>query len=246
MISNTTQNFAGKEKIAKTINFNYDKADIIDYVFSRCDPKPKSFADLGGVWGVDGAYTLYTLSKHYVERAYLVDAHFNDRVSEAARTFKNLNCLEGNFGDTAVAAKVGKVDAVFMFDILLHQVSPNWDDVMAMYAEQTNYLIILNQQWPRNKTIRLLDLGLDTYVRTVPGALNHPVYNALYDNLDEIHPQHNRPWRDVHHIWQWGIIDEDLIKAANNLGFRMLYYKDCGFFPNSNIFRNRAFVFQKK
>jgi len=246
MITTDIQNAAILPQQGKTIKFNYDKAEIIDYVFSRCSPKAKSFADLGGVWGVDGAYTLYALRKHQVERACLVDTHFNDRVKAAADQLSNLHCIEGNFGDPLVAQRVGKVDAIFMFDVLLHQVNPHWDDVMELYADRARYLVILNQQWPGQETTRLLDLGPETYLNTVPGALGNPVYATLFDKINDIHPHHNRPWRDVHHIWQWGIVDSDIIATAERLGFKMLFYKDCGYFPNSTIFRNRAFVFEKQ
>jgi hypothetical protein len=39
-------------------SFNFDKKDLIDYVYRRCQPIPLSFADLGGVWNVDGKYPL--------------------------------------------------------------------------------------------------------------------------------------------------------------------------------------------
>ncbi|MEI6502812.1 MAG: hypothetical protein WCP21_17520, partial [Armatimonadota bacterium] len=50
-----------------------DKIDLIDLAFSRFDLH--SFADLGGVWGVEGGYTFHALEKHDVSAAALVDTH---------------------------------------------------------------------------------------------------------------------------------------------------------------------------
>ena len=41
-----------------------DKLDLIDFAFSRFGLH--SFADLGGVWRVEGGYTFYTLDKYDV------------------------------------------------------------------------------------------------------------------------------------------------------------------------------------
>ena len=48
--------------------------------------------------------------------------------------------------------------------------------------------------------------------------------------MHEMHPQHKRPWRDIHNVWQWGITDRDLVSKLEGLGFRMQYYKNCGRF----------------
>ena len=48
-----------------------DKLDLIDFAFSRFNLH--SFADLGGVWRVEGGYTFYALDKYDVSVAALVD-----------------------------------------------------------------------------------------------------------------------------------------------------------------------------
>lgn len=50
-------------------NINLDKKELTDYTFRRRNPPPHSFADLGGVWNVDGVYTFYTLSEYGANRA---------------------------------------------------------------------------------------------------------------------------------------------------------------------------------
>lgn len=220
------------------------KLDLIDYAFPRFSLQ--SFADLGGVWGVEGGYTFHALSKHNVTAAALVDTHPTQIVKNRARSFPNLRLIAGNFGDEAVARQVGKVDAVLFFDVLLHQVNPNWDRVLETYAEQTRCFVIYNQQWiGPGQQVRLLDLGEDEYFKNVPHDRTEEPYVSLFGKLDEKHPDHDRPWRDVHHIWQWGITDVDLHTKMASLGFRMQFMKNCGRFGQLQNFENHAFVFTK-
>ncbi len=60
----------------------------------------------------------------------------------------------------------------------------------------------------------------------------------------EIHPQHQRIYRDIHNIWQWGITDEDLIGKMSALGFKLLFYKNAGKLFNLENFESHAFVFK--
>ena len=94
-------------------NFNQDKKELIDFVCERVVRRPMSFADLGGVWGVDGAYTRYTLQRHGASRAVLVDTNFTDKVIQVAPSFPALTLVKGNFGDPATAERVGNVDAIY-------------------------------------------------------------------------------------------------------------------------------------
>ncbi len=227
-------------------NFVLDKKDLIDHVFTKCTPQPKSFADLGGVWGVHGAYTFYALEAHKPARAVLVDTDFTDPCVTRAKGFPALTLLPGNFGRPEIAEAVGEVDAVFMFDILLHQVKPGWDALLELYASRTRYFVIFNQQWTGpGRAVRLLDLGREEYFKNVPHSPNEPLYKDLFDRLDTIHPQHQRPWRDVHNIWQWGITDEDLVEKMQALGFEKVYYAKCGRFGSLPNIENHAFVFRR-
>ena len=150
-------------------NFNQDKKELIDFAYERLTPRPMAFADLGGVWGVDGAYTRYTLQRYGAARAVLVDTNFTDKVIEVAPSFPSLTLVKGNFGDPATAERVGNVDAIFLFDVLLHQVKPDWDQVLAMYAPRTRLFVVYNQQWVGgHRTIRLVDLPRDQYFANVP------------------------------------------------------------------------------
>ena len=65
--------------------------------------------------------------------------------------------------------QVGRVDAIFLFDVLLHQVAPDWDTILEMYAKNVRVFGIYNQQWTgADTTVRLLDLGEEEYFRNVP------------------------------------------------------------------------------
>lgn len=225
-------------------NFNLDKKDLIDHVFTECSPAPRSFADLGGVWGVDGAYTYYALKTYGIDRAVLTDTDLSAASIARAVEHPALSLVEGNFGRPEIAERVGEVDAIFLFDILLHQVDPDWDALLELYAARTRYFVIFNQQWTgAGRRVRLLDLGREEYFKNVPHLAAEPPYTDLFEKLDTVHPQHQRVWRDVHNIWQWGITDEDLEEKMRSLGFRRLYYRNCGRFGSLPNTENHAFVF---
>ncbi len=230
--------------------FRLDKGELIDYVFTRCSPRPTSFADLGGVWGVQGAYTFYALERHQPETGVLVDAKVTAEVMDKAAEHPQLQLVNGNFGTESIASKVSGVDAIFLFDVLLHQVNPDWDRILEVYAETAKYLLIYNQQWTGEKTVRLLDLGRDEYFRNTPREptdvlYRDTLYQDLFDKMHEPHPKHQRPWRDIYSVWQWGISDADLIATVEALGFRLQYYKNCGRFGELPNFENHAFVFKR-
>ena len=107
-------------------------------------------------------------------------------------------------------------------------------------------MVIFNPQWIKTEsTIRLLDLGENEYFQNVPANKEEGAYNKLFQKLNQIAPEYNRKWRDIHHIWQWGITDTDLIKKIKSLGFRMQYFRNYGQFENLKNFENHAFVFSK-
>jgi hypothetical protein len=56
----------------------------------------------------------------------------------------------------------------------------------------------------------------------------------------------DRPWRDFPGIWQWAITDADLETKVSQLGFKLVYRRDCGRFGRLRNFRNHAFIFTRK
>jgi hypothetical protein len=224
---------------------NPDKKKLIDYVFGRFT-FPASFADLGGVWNVDGAYTFYTLSKYKTEYAFLVDTDFTETVIRKGKRSASLKLIHGNFGEESVAAQIGRVNVIFLFDVLLHQVDPDWDQILEIYSRRTDYFVIYNQQWIGSESsVRLLDLGKEEYFRNIPHGKDDQLYKDLFDKIKEIHPGHKKIWRDIHNVWQWGITDRDLTGKMENLGYKMLWHRNYGRFGSLINFENHGFVFKK-
>jgi hypothetical protein len=217
-----------------------DKVDIIDQAFSSFGIQ--SFADVGAVRAKQGAYTFHALDKYSAEHAVLVDTDITPELVDCAKKYPQLRLVDGNIGNHSVARQVGRVDAIFLFDILLHQVAPDWDAILEMYAKNVRVFGIFNRQWTGSgNTVRLLDLGEEEYFRNIPADKKNEPYKDLFKKLDENHPDAGRPWRDVHSIWQWGITDDDLESTAASLGFKLVYMKWCG--QLGEHFENKAFIF---
>jgi hypothetical protein len=224
--------------------FDYDKKELIDTAFQKVVPHAKSLADLGGVYRIDGAYTFYSLDKYRLRTAFLVDTDFTASVRKRSRQYGNLSLIQDNFGNFNVAKKIERVDVIFLFEVLLHQVNPDWNQILEMYSSITDCFVVFNQQFIRSeKTVRLLDLGFDEYFEHVRVDRESPHYKSLVERTTEIHPQHNRPWRDVHNVWQWGITNTDLMGTMDRLGFTMRYHRNHGQFSNFKSFENHAFIF---
>jgi len=226
-------------------NVNIHKKALIDTAFQTLLPQPTaSFIDLGGVWGVNGAYTFYTLDRYTISQGYLVDTHLNDTVKGKQDQYPHLRLISGNFGSSDVVKQLQPVDAIFLFDILLHQVSPDWDEILEMYAPLTTCFVIYNQQFMASETtVRLLDLGKEQYFENVPFGQDTPLYRDLFENMHAMNTEHQRIWKDIHNVWQWGITDHDLRTKMTSLGFTERYYKNCGQFGKLANFQNHAFIF---
>jgi hypothetical protein len=217
------------------------KTQAIDFAFERLGVR--SFADLGAVWAVDGGYTLYALCRHGAERAVLVDEDITPAVRRHARRHPQLSLVAGNFGAPDMPARVGPVDAVVLFDVLLHQVAPDWDEVLAMYARVASVFVISNPQLTSGgHTLRLLEQGPGRYAQLVPPGTYPP---DIFERLDEMVPGRGRPWRDVHEVWQWGITDNDLLRTMDDLGFAVAYSANLGRWRGIPEIEDHAFVFQR-
>jgi hypothetical protein len=223
-----------------------EKLQLIRHTFNLIQPTPISFADLGGVWKVNAAYTIYTLQKYDIKKAFIVDTHYDRITNKKLKKYDNITKIKGNFGDDSIIEKIGKVDVIYFFDVLLHQVNPDWNEILMKYSKVSNIFIIYNQQLINNeKTIRLTDLPLEKYKKFAPQRKDG-LYNFVYTHRDEINQEYNRPWIDIHNIWQWGITGTDLENTMNNLGFEKVFFKNFGGFSNSAFFEDHAFIFTKK
>jgi hypothetical protein len=217
------------------------KLRALDRAFDRVG-SGGSFADLGGVWAVEAGYTFHVLEHHAPVRAVLVDTGITPTVRQRAEKYPALRLLEQDFGTPEAAQEVGEVDVVALFDVLLHQASPDWDEVLGRYCRQAKAVVVVQPQWVGARTVRLLDLGREEYLANVP-AEQIPVD---FDALDEVHPRYGKPVRDIHEIWQWGITDDDLVGVATAHGLRPVYYEDVGQWGDLPAFAARAFVFLRE
>lgn len=215
------------------------KTRALDFALGRLGAR--SFADLGAVWAVDGGYSFHALRQHPIERAVLVDEDITPAVRREAARHPQLSLVTGNFGDPAMPARVGEVDAVILFDVLLHQVSPDWDEILAMYAQRASCLVVSNPQLTGAvETVRLIELGQERYEQLVPPG----TYPAdLFERLDEPVPGRGRSWRDVHEVWQWGITDDALVDVVGRLGFEQVHSENMGRWRGLEHFEDHAFVF---
>jgi hypothetical protein len=221
------------------------KTDLIELAFGEI--KVESFADLGGVWNVDGGYTFYALERFPIKRAVMVDTSFTAAVLERKKLFPQLELISANFGSAETARAVGTVDAILMFDVLLHQVTPNWDEVLALHAPATRAFLIYNPQLMSSaRTLRLVDLDEEAYFRNVPHTKEEEPYRTVFASPDAIHPERGRPNRDIHDIWQWGITDEDLSMCMRRLGFVLKHFATYGRWKHPNSFENHGFVFVRQ
>jgi hypothetical protein len=217
------------------------KTRAIDAAFQRWGVR--SFADLGGLWAVEGGYTFHALDGHDIERAVLVDTGDPGPVGTHARSYPQLELLRANFGSPDVPGRVGPVDAVLFFDVLLHQVAPDWDEILAMYATVAPCFVIVQPQYTEGAgAVRLLDLGLEEYLRVTPTVAYD---EALFADLDAIHPTYGRPVRDIHEIWQWGITDAALEGAMAALGYEAFYFENAGPWQDSELFEAHAWGYHR-
>ena len=240
-----------KEELIQDINYKFhprfriEKKELLDIAFGNY--KINSIAELGCVWGIDCSYGIYSLEKFKLKNVKMVDTHWTEVALEIASKYSEIEVYKGDFGDSNIVKKVGEIDAIILFDVLLHQVAPDWTRILEMYSKYTDHFIIFNQDWTgSNISTRLIDLGEEDYFKNVPHNQNEITYNTMFNNLYEKHPIHNKIWRDVHHVWQWGITKEDLISTMEKLNFSLEYYCTHGKLGNLKSFEEHSYIFKKK
>lgn len=222
---------------------NRDKLRLIDHTFNSIYPHAKSFSDLGGVWRVNGAYSVHTLRHHRIERGILIDTDISQELKNRLKQYPQLEVIRGDFASRQTADAVGGVDVVYFFDVLLHQAHPHWDEVLAIYSKVSPCIVIYNQQFTRGEeAIRLTELPLSEYVELVPDS-RLDVYKYVFDHKSEMHPTYGKLWGDIHNIFQWGITDRALRTTMKYLGYEEAYYANYGRFSDLSAFENHAFVF---
>jgi hypothetical protein len=183
------------------------------------------------------------MQKSHVERGVLVDTDFPMELEDRITRYPRLQLVRGDFTTPEVSTRLGNLDLILLFDVLLHQANPPWDEVLSTYAGIARCMAIYNQQYVlENASVRLTSLQLEEYLTLAPRG-REEVYRYVYAHGDEIHPTYKKPWRDIHNIFQWGITDDDLHAKMTALGFREVYFANLGRFSNLAAFENHAFIF---
>ena len=227
------------------LHVNRNKLRLIDRTFRDFCPEASSFADLGGVWNVNAAYTVHTLKRYKIERAVLVDTDYPQILKERLGRFPQLTMLEGDFGTADAVRTVGSVDVIYFFDVLLHQANPDWDEVLDAYARNSSCIVIYNQQFIYGSdAVRLTELPLENYIE-LTSDFRRDFYKYVYDHKYELHPRYQKPWGDIHNIIQWGITDSALRSTMTSLGFKEMYFHSFGRFIDIPALEDHAFVFRK-
>lgn len=201
------------------------KASVVEFALANFEIR--SIADLGACWGVHAGYLLHALELVELDRAVVVDGSITDLTRERAEPHSQVEFVEAALGEQTTVDKVGKVDAAIMFDILLHQVSPDWPEFLERYSKNVDTLIIHNQGWRGEETVRFPDFDVDEYLRRVYQHDERGV-REWYGRHDEWHEAQQRPWRDVHNFWQWGITTKDLVGTLWDLGYAIEAFENIG------------------
>jgi hypothetical protein len=210
------------------------KLQLLDVAFG--DLGARTFADLGGVWHVDGGYSLYALERCGASRGVLVDVGAHS-LSERTRSHPRLDVVAEDFRDGAIAEDVGDVDAVFHFDTLLHQAQPDWDEVLASYRSARLHLVS-QPQWIGEETFRLTTLPFDDYSRAVTPAGAEP-WPATEAELEQV-------GRDSPGIWQWAITDDALLSTMRRLGYELAFARNWGPWHGLEGFERHALLFARR
>ena len=191
----------------------------------------RSFADLGACWGVDGAYAFHAaaLCGKELDRAVIVDGHLTALTRERAKEHPRVDLVEALLGSQQALEAVDQVDALVMFDILLHQVDPDWDRFLLNWLPSTNVLIVFNQNWLKTpRTIRFVDRGVDWCYENVYVWEDEWNTRARLESWFERHherDENGRLERDNHWYWQFGIRPLELINLLAKNGFELVYMK---------------------
>jgi hypothetical protein len=181
----------------------------------------RTFADLGGFWGVLGGYSEYAVNRGLT--GTLVD-RAADRLLHLA---DKMTLVKGDFGREEIANQID-ADCLFFYDVLLHQILPDWDYVLKLYANRAKIFLIYNQQWVGGKkTVRLPDLGKEAFLVETPNAEYPEDRNTL-------------------NTWHWGIVFDDLLAEMRFHGFELDYFKNCGKAWELPNFELHSYCFVKK
>ena len=208
----------------------------------------RSFADLGACWNVHAGYSIGILERHHIARAYVVDQRITEETKRAAAGFPQIELRQGLFNERSFIEAFPEVDALLMFDILLHQVDLDWDDFLAEWAPKARVIVIFNQMWKAGEqTVRFIDNGPDWYREWVPYT-DAERLEQWFRTLGETDRRTGRKRRDQHNFWQFGITTADLAAHMRRLSFRLDFFESHGrFHPTKTPWvEEEAFIFVRE
>jgi hypothetical protein len=208
----------------------------------------KSFADLGGCWGVNGGYAFHArgLCDQNFERGYIVDQYITPLTIERANEYPDIQLVSAMLGSAEAIEIVGKIDAIIMYDILLHQVAPNWDQFILDWLQVADTVIIYNQNWFKShKSVRFVDCGLDWYLKNVYFNNNEDGLREWFASHYLFDEQQSKNKRDIHNWWQWGITPHDIIDVFASNNFDLLYTNTYGQFAAFPWIINQGMIFSR-
>ncbi len=220
------------------------KTKLLDKAISYFEIR--SICDVGGCWGVNGGYAFHALETG-VERAFILDGKITNLTLENAEKYGySVQLIQTNLGDADMVKGLPDVDATIFFDVLLHQVSPDWDKFISLYTCKSDVIVIYNQAWTGDsKTLRFVDKGLEWYLANVYYTDRERVI-SWFNKHNEYNLMQNRLWRDVHNFWQWGIVADDLIRLMRKCGFDLWYFKNYGQWFNNPMIEKHGYIFKRR
>jgi hypothetical protein len=220
--------------------------DAIDFAVDQLGIRTFAELDMGQALG---ERAFYAIDRPSVREGVLADARPTRARDQLLTTIERaaerpgLRVVDGDVFDPVTISEIGQVDAILMFNVLLHMVAPDWERALELYAPLASCFVIGNPQWRAGgRSIRLIELGRERFLETVPPSAAH---QDLFEHLDEWRPAEGRAHRDSRTAWQWGITDDGLLAKMHELGFELEYERSLGPFPRAPSFEGKAFVFRR-
>jgi hypothetical protein len=123
--------------------------------------------------------------------------------------------VQGDINSDSVRATVlniGPPDTVFLFNILLHQLS--WQHTLEQWS-QAECICVFGPRWDGDNSVRLLDYGKEWFDEHVLRKLVGANYEATKRLLDS-----EQAYQRIE-LWQWGITGQDLSEHLQSLGYEV-------------------------
>lgn len=206
--------------------------------------KIDSLLDLGGNWNVDGVYSKYIYDNSDCRDITIVDAYWDHKLTKDYE-FYGINCIRETFSKF-FEREPRHFDCTLIFDILLHQVSPNWKEIINHISTISKNILIFNPQWiSTDETVRLTKLPNAEYLSNVPHNKDEYPYNNYLKNPWNICPETGICYKDSYCIWQWGITNVDLISSFHKQNFDLLFSQNFKGWDLLDNFENYGYIFRK-